>query len=62
VTAKTIPPVEFDTAQEITVFVRVARVWVTVLGQGGAINPRLSGRAKNWGQIKASAQLTKKHW
>ncbi len=66
VTAKTIPPTQFDPAREITVFVRVARVWVTVLGQGGAINPRVThpdgGPATHWGQIIGSSQLTKRHW
>jgi hypothetical protein len=66
VTAKTIPPTQFDPAQEITVFVRVARVWVTVLGQGGDINPRVThpdgGPATHWGQIIGSSQLTKRHW
>ncbi len=66
VTAKTIPPVQFDKGQEITVFVRVARVWVTVLGQGGPMNSQLSGSgaapATQWAEIKGSSQLSKRPW
>ena len=61
VTAKTIPPVQFDPNKAITVFVRVARVWVTVLGQDAA-NPYTTGSTTKWGQIKGSGQLTNKPW
>ena len=62
VTAKTIPPVQFDPDKAITVFVRVARVWVTVLGQDAAANPYTTGSTTKWGQIKGSGQLTNKPW
>ena len=64
VTAKTIPPVQFDKDEEITVFVRVARVWVTVLEQGADTEVSGSGgdALTKWGRVKGSSQLIGKSW
>jgi hypothetical protein len=68
VTAKTVPPVEFDPQQEITVFAWVGKAWVTVLGQDPprAAGTRTAGSGggptTKWGQIKGSSQLTNQSW
>jgi hypothetical protein len=64
VTAGAIPPVRFKKDQDITVFVRVARVWVTVLGQPGNTGYQAGTDADpetTWTE-RDSAQLTKQPW
>src|SRR4029077_19360413 len=43
VTANVVPPIRFKKDQDITVFVRVARVWVTVLGEHNAAGSSVEG-------------------
>jgi len=63
VTAQTIPPVEFDESQEVTVSVSVAKVWVTVLGHDPTSSrPRTPGAAKEWGKVTGASQQIGKTW
>jgi hypothetical protein len=61
VTAKTIPPVMFNENQEITVFVSVAKVWVTVLGHDAA-SSYTPGSTPKWEQVTGASQQTGKTW
>lgn len=66
VTAKTIPPFRFKKDQDITVFVRVARVWVTVLGEQDAADTAVEGTdadgTTKWDLPRKSSQLTNQSW
>jgi len=62
VTADTVPPFEFKTTDPITVFVRVAKVWVTVLGKGGTSTPLTGNGGRPWGEVKTATQLNGKTW
>ena len=49
----------FQPGHDVTVFARVAKVWVTVLGEGPAQHPGLSPAAapagSEWGRVKGGA-------
>jgi hypothetical protein len=66
VTANAIPPIRFKKDQDITVFVRVARVWVTVLGEHNTADTAVEGTDADsdttWDQLKKSSQLTNQSW
>lgn len=60
VTAKPVPTAPaFQQGDDVMVFVRAAKVWVTVLGEGQAqppgIAPRLAGVGSVWGSLKGVA-------
>jgi hypothetical protein len=60
VPAKPIPTSPaFQQGHDVMVFVRVAKVWVTVLGEGQAqqqvISPNVAGPGTVWGRIKGVA-------
>jgi len=66
VTANVVPPIRFKKDQDITVFVRVARVWVTVLGEHNAAGSSVEGTDADpdttWDEPKKSSQLTNQSW
>jgi hypothetical protein len=49
----------FQKGQDVTVFVRVSKVWVTVLAEGQdqqpEISPRYAGSGSVWGRVKGVA-------
>lgn len=65
VTANAVPPTRFKKNQDITVFARVARVWVTVLGEPDAAQSEEVGTTADptttW-EEKTSSQLTNAAW
>lgn len=67
VTADTIPPYRFRKDQDITIFVRVAKVWVTVLGaHDQTAQPsetvQEADAATTWDQVRKAAQLNGEPW
>jgi hypothetical protein len=64
VTANVIPPIRFKKDQDITVFVRVARVWVTVLGEQStaALAGTDADPDTTWDRLRESSQLTNQSW
>ena len=66
VTANVVPPIRFKKDQDITVFVRVAKVWVTVLGEHNTAVTAVGGTDANpdttWDRVKGSSQLTNQSW
>lgn len=66
VTADAIPPHGFRKGQDITVFVRVSRVWVTVLGEQPASDDRIpvppNSDDGTWGAVKEGAQINNDSW
>jgi hypothetical protein len=66
VTADTIPPYRFKKEQDITIFVRVAKAWVTVLGEHDAVVGSEVGTDADattmWDRLRKAAQLNGEHW
>jgi hypothetical protein len=65
VTADTIPPHHFTLNEDITVFVRVAKVWVTVLGHEKpttGVTGETVGATASWDHFKQASQLDGKSW
>jgi len=63
VTADTVPPHKFMLDKDITVFVRVAKVWVTVLGeQPSGISSEKATDPLAWGEPHTATQLDGKSW
>jgi hypothetical protein len=61
VTADTAPPYPFRKDQDVTVFVRVAKVWVTVLGEhstaGAAVEATDASPDTTWDQLRARSAV-----
>jgi hypothetical protein len=67
VTADTIPPYRFRKDQDITVFARVAKAWVTVLGEHdqGVTSDQTGQEAvatTTWDRFKKASQMSGEHW
>jgi hypothetical protein len=68
VTADAIPPHQFRKDQDVTVFVRVSRVWVTVLGEQSTSAPipsntiSIANDGTTWDQVREDARITNDSW
>jgi hypothetical protein len=67
VTADTLPPYRFKKGQDVTIFVRVSKVWVTVLGEHskalqGDVTGTVADASTTWDQPRKVSQLDGKTW
>lgn len=67
VTADTIPPYRFRKDQDVTIFARVAKAWVTVLGeQAQGVTSDEAGQPADpnttWDQFKKASQMSGEPW
>jgi hypothetical protein len=67
VTADSIPPYRFRKDQDVTIFVRVSKVWVTVLGEQSGVaqsygKPQDAGDGTTWNQLRKVTQVNGENW
>ncbi len=61
VSAHAIPPNKFREDQDVTVVIRVGKVWLTVLGKGPATSEAegtQSGNGTKWDQVRRVSEIT----